>query len=260
MLAAQVEAGLEPLTDGGWPIDPADPVASWVAAASRTQTLVKAVLPGPFGTGVRTGGSVEPWRTLVARLADAGCAMIEIAEPAATRIGLDAAERIRFLDLHERLLDGWVGRPGLHLSLAISGGSVVEAGPETILRPPYASLALDLIAGPEDWRLVREAPPERGVILGVLSPLPGSDDGPEVMLWAAGYASSSGRGLDRVGLGTAGSFADLSWDVAVTKLARLGDAVRIAGLPMDQRLAAIDPRAIDSRSAALGRYEPPGRP
>ena len=40
------------------------------------------------------------------------------------------------------------------------------------------------------------------------------------------------------------------------KLASLAEAVRIAAMPDAERLAALDPRAIDARSAALGRYEP----
>ena len=43
---------------------------------------------------------------------------------------------------------------GTHLSLAITGGNADEAGIETILAAPYASLAVDLIAGPDNWRLV----------------------------------------------------------------------------------------------------------
>ncbi|HUP55373.1 MAG TPA: hypothetical protein VM408_07690, partial [Methylomirabilota bacterium] len=100
-------------------------------------------------------------------------------------------------------------------------------------------------------------PTEVGLICGALSARAGSDDGPETLLWAAGYAASTrGRGPARVGLATAGSLAALSWDVAVEKVRRLGEAARLATLPVEQRRAAIDPRAVDSRSAALGRYEP----
>jgi hypothetical protein len=90
-----------------------------------------------------------------------------------------------------------------------------------------------------------------------MSTTAGGDDGPEILLWAAAYAASSGgRGIDRVGLATSGSLADVSWDVAATKVRRLGEAARLVTAPPEERLAAIDPRAIDSRSAALGRAAP----
>jgi hypothetical protein len=257
VLDVQLEHGLGLVTDAGWPAAPGDPVASWRAASRRTAGIVKAVIDGPYSGGVGLGGSVEPWRSSIADLADAGCPLVEIAEPAAVRIGEAAAERERFLDLHERLLSGLHDRSGLHLSLSITGGSADTAGAATILGPAYASLAVDLIDGPDNWRLVRAAPRELGIVCGALSPRPGSDDGPETLLWAAAYAASSaGRGPDRVGLATASSLAGLSWASAVRKIARLGEALRIAGLPPEDRLGAIDPRAIDSRSAALGRYEP----
>ena len=264
VVAAQVEAGLEPVTDGGWPLVPDDPVAAWRATAERTDRAVKAVVVGPYTRGrpvgwVRRGDSRRDPRTRCRRLSDrrgrrarrrrdrprplgAG-ALPGPPRPAARRAGRPGPEALR----------------GTHLSLAITGGAADAAGAATILGPAYASLAVDLIAGPDNWRLVRSAPGDRGIVCGALSAAEGSDDGPETLLWAAAYAAgSAGRGPDRVGLATASSLAALSWPVAVAKLARLGEAVRLAGLPADERLAAIDPRAIDSRSAALGRYEPAG--
>lgn len=264
VVAAQLDAALEPITDGGWPLVPGDPVASWRATAARTGRAVKAVLPGPYTSGIRTGGSVEGLRERIRELAAAGCPMVEIDEPGAVAIGADEAERVRFRDLHDRLLDGLIGEGsdphhGAHISLAITGGSADAAGAATILGPAYASLAVDLIAGPDNWSLVTAAPGDRGIVCGALSVSAGSDDGPELLLWAAAYAAASGgRGAARVGLATASSLAALPWPVAMAKLARLAEAVRLAGLPRDERLAAIDPRAVDSRSAALGRYEPAG--
>ena len=117
---------------------------------------------------------------------------------------------------------------------------------------------MDLIDGPDNWHLAVATPTERGVICGALSTRPDSDDGPELLLWAARYAAASaGRGIDRVGLATAGSLAALPWDVAATKVRRLGEAARLVTASPDERRAALDPRAIDSRSAALGRVDPP---
>jgi hypothetical protein len=263
VVAAQVEAGLEPVTDGGWPLVPGDPAASWQATSARTDRAAKAVLIGPYTSGISTGGPLEDLRDRIRELIAAGCPMVEIAEPAAVDIGADETERARFGDLHDRLLDGLAasgsdGNSGTHLSLAITGGSADTAGAATILSPPYASLAVDLIAGPDNWRLVTAAPGDRGIVCGALSASEGSDDGPELLLWAAAHAAGGGRGPARVGLATASSLAALTWPVAMTKLAGLAEAVRLAGLPRDERLAALDPRAVDSRSAALGRYEPAG--
>ncbi|HUP54507.1 MAG TPA: hypothetical protein VM408_03285, partial [Methylomirabilota bacterium] len=69
VLDVQVEHGLEPVTDGGWPLDSRDPVAAWRASAARTERLVKAVIDGPFSSG-RPAADV---RRVVLALADAGC-------------------------------------------------------------------------------------------------------------------------------------------------------------------------------------------
>ena len=105
------------------------------------------------------------------------------------------------------------------------------------------------------------APQERGIVAGGLGTRAGSDDRVEVLLWAAAYAASTaGRGPDRVGLATAGSLAALSWPAAERKVRLLGEAVRLAALPPEERKRRIDPRAVDIRSAALGRYDPPVAP
>ena len=114
---------------------------------------------------------------------------------------------------------------------------------ETILAAPYSSLAVDLIDGPDNWRLVRAAPRERGIICGALDAAEGSDDTKELLVWAVSYAASGGRGIERVGLATAGSLAALPWASVVRKLERIAEAVRITDLPSAERLAALDPRA-----------------
>ena len=147
------------------------------------------------------------WRRYAAALvglAEAGCRWIEVHEPGATGIGADADARARFMDAHATLTAGF--GDDVHLSLAITGGSADAAGIDTVLAGAYASLALDLIDGPDNWRLATAWPAERGLICGALSTREGSDDGPELLLWAARYAASTrGRGPARVGLATAGS-------------------------------------------------------
>ena len=252
VLALQTEHGLEPLTDGGWPTD-GDPVVAWTTTAERAgDRLVKAVVLGPI-TSERTTSDV---RRTVLDLAAAGCAWIEVHERAADLLGTDPSALSAFADAHRALT---ADLAGVHLSLAITGGSVDRSSFEAIVAAGYASLALDLIGGPDNWRLAAAASADQGVICGALATRRGSDDGPEPLLWAAGYAASMrGRGPDRVGLATAGSLAHLPWDVAVAKVERLGHAARLAAAPAAERNVRIDPRAVDIRSAALGRYAPGG--
>jgi hypothetical protein len=252
-LGLQTEHGLEPQTDGGWPGSVGDPVASWRLTATRAGALVKAVVLGPWSSG---RGVAEVRRELVG-LADAGCRWIEVHEPAATKLAhLSEADRARFADDHRRLTADLGAE--VHVSLAITGGNADQAGIDTILAGGYASLALDLIAGPDNWRLAVAAPTGVGIICGALSAGPGSDDGPEILVWAAEYAASTGsRGMDRVGLATSGSMAELSWEVAATKARRLGEAARLASASPEERRARLDPRALDIRSAAMGRSAPP---
>lgn len=254
VLELQAEHGLEPLTDAGWALDGDDAVAAWQGTAARTDRLVKAVVEGPFTSGRPAAEA----RAVLLGLADAGCRWIEVHEPAATDIGADADSRARFAELHTALTAD-LGAD-VHLSLAITRGSADDGGVETFLAGAYASLAVDLIDGPDNWRLATAWPGDRGLICGALSTRQGSDDGPELLLWAARYgASTRGRGPARVGLATAGSLAALPWSVAAEKVRRLGEAARLAAAPLEDQLASIDPRAVDKRSAALGRYEPPAR-
>jgi hypothetical protein len=60
-----------------------------------------------------------------------------------------------------------------------------------------------------------------------------------------------------VGLASASSLAALDWSTAVAKLEALGRAARLADGPLDERLAAFDPRAVSSRAAALGTVDGP---
>ena len=250
-LALQAEHGLEPLTDGGWPLDAADVAGSWVATSQRAGGLVKAVIDGPLSSG----RPMEDIRLDLLALADAGCRWIEVHEPASVSIGDDPDARARFAETHRALTADF--GPDVHLSLAIIGGAADKAGIDTILAGAYASLALDLIDGPDNWYLAVATPTERGIICGAMSAHEGSADGPEHMLFAARYAASTaGRGMARVGLATSGSLADLSWDVAAAKVRRLGDAARLASSSPEERRASLDPRAVDIRSAALGSVAP----
>jgi methionine synthase II (cobalamin-independent) len=265
-LAAQDRAGLELLADGRLRAGPAT-VPHWQFAAGATQRPVKQTLTGPYTVGRAGSTNRAERRTLTLALAealnseiralrDAGCTFVQIDEPAAVGIGGDAHERALFVDAHSRLTDD-VGQ--VHLSLAVTGGNADTAGAATFFDLPYASYAFDLIAGPDNWRLITSAPWDRGIVCGAMSPAAGGDERPETLVWAAQYAAS-GRGLERVGLANAPGLEALPWEVAIVKLARVAEAARIAALPTADDLAvSLDPRAVSSRSAALGRAAPPLR-
>jgi hypothetical protein len=276
-IRAQEAAGLEPVTDGRLR-DPglealaaalgssesAGPITveGWRFAAALTDRAVKQTLPGPYTLGStgherasdrerRTMAAAEGLRREVEALAAAGCPLIEIEELEANLIGDDDVERRLFRKAHRRLTDGITGT---HLSLSIVGGSAAGAGVETVLDAPYASLAVDLIAGPDNWNLVTRAPSDRGVVAGALSARD-VDEPKEVLLWAAHYAASTaGRGLARVGIGSAGDYANLTWEAAVRKMRLLGEAARLAELPPGEKLAqSVDSASISARRAGLGR-------
>lgn len=269
-LEAQAQAGLDPLTGGRPPVavdlsrdaiaEAQATASAWRSVADRSDRSVKQALIGPF-TVARTGPDAasaeaiaDRVRTVVDALAAAGCPLVEIHEPEAVRIGDDERARRAFRAAHVHVATD----APTHLTLALLGGSVDRAGSGTFLDPPYASYALDLVDGPDNWRVVADIPGDRGVVCGAVSLDAGSDDVPELLVWAAHYAASmAGRGLDRVGLGTAGGLDSLSWVDAVRKLERLGEAARIAALPRTGGLAAaLDPRAVSLRGRALGRHVP----
>jgi methionine synthase II (cobalamin-independent) len=283
-IRAQEDAGIEPVTDGrfrdsgadecvdallGYGIGP-NVVGNWSFAAGQTARAVKQALPGPYTLGWaatrhrdatdRADVTVRAatWlRELTEELAAAGCPLVEIEETEAHRISTDEVERGLFREAHERLIDGV---DGTHLSLSIAGAAADRAGIETILAAPYASLAVDLISGPDNWNLVTRAPQDRGIVVGALSART-TAEAKEVLLWGVHYAASTaGRGLDRVGLGSAGSWAALPWAEAERRLRVLGEAARLAAMPPSEELRrSLDPRSVSARRAGLG-HDAPGAP
>ena len=257
-LEAQATAGLEPLTDGGLWGGELDPVERWRATAALANRAVKAVVPGPFsavGAGQADDDSLAAaagaTNATLRALAAAGCVLAEVHEPAASTIGEDRDAQRRFAATTRRALDGVTG---IHRSLAITGAAADAAGIETILAAPWDSIALDLVGGPDNWRLASAAPGSIGIVCGALGTGVRADESVEVLLFAINYAASTGgRGHDRVGIATAGSLAGVSWDVAVRRMRVLGEAVRLAGASADELAATLDPRAVSIRGAALGR-------
>jgi hypothetical protein len=258
-------AGLELLTDGGPPADldddPAAVVARWRAAAEATSVPVKQALAGPYTAGRAAGiepeAAAERIRPALLALAGAGCPFVEIVETGAGPIASDPAAAAAFGRAHRRLVDG---SEGVHASLSIIGGDVDGADPATLFDLAYASFAFDLIAGPDNWRLIARAPADRGIICGALGFAPGSDETREVLVWAAHYAASTnGRGLARVGLANAPTTGPITRADALRKLAIVAEASRIAAVETDELARHLDPRAIGPRSSAPPRFAPARR-
>ncbi len=255
--------GLELVTDGDEPADPeADPalvVARWRAAAEAVATPAKAVLLGPWsaaaGDARRSVELAERLRSTVLALAEAGCPFVEIVEPDALAIATDPAAAGAFAAAQRRLVDG---TEGVHCSLALSGGNHDGVPPGALFDAGYASFAFDLIAGPDDWRLIAQAPADRGIVCGALGLAVGADETREVLVWAAHYAASTnGRGLVRVGLANApaaGNAEPPTRAEVLRKLAIVAEAGRIAAVESAQEMAGLlDRRALDPRTVRTGR-------
>jgi hypothetical protein len=253
-------AGLELLATGRSrppaEAEPGDVVGLWRAAAASTDRPVKQVLTGPYSAG-RDGPRSRPielatrLRATIDALAAAGCPFVEIEEADALAIGVVDGERHRFSEAHRVLSDGVTGT---HLSLAVTGGNLDAAGAATFFDRGYASFAFDLIAGPDNWRLIAAAPPDRGIVCGALDPRPNGDETIELLVWAGHYAASTGgRGIARVGLANAPSLGSVSWPVALRKLGRIAEAARVAGVESTQEMAHL----LDRRTFG-GRRNRPG--
>jgi hypothetical protein len=275
-IGSQVECGMGLVTDGlvRW----ADPpmavlealksgdsgpsgllVRSWKAAAAMTDAPLAQVVPGPYTLAMRdvaafgdigvvngqAGRYAGQLGAEITALAEAGCAVVVVDEPAAVGVGENTTARDGFMRAHHHLLRDV---PDVHAMLAIAGGSAHEAGPGAILGAPYHSFLFDLAEGPDNWYLVRAAPGERGIVCAALKVSAGEplfDQAPE-LVWAAQYAASANaRGMDRVGLANASSLRGLAPDEAMAALRALAKAAELAELPHDEAVQrGLDPRAV----------------
>lgn len=286
VVRAQASAGLDPVTDGDRSGDPFDLAAAalgpsrprwerpilvdaWARAAEIAGALdpprsVKASVPGPYSLARAMAPRHETAAALVQPLAEAlnqeilalqaaGCPIVQVDEPALARVGDDASERGRFTEAQRRLLDG----VGIHAMLAVVGGSAHLAGATTVFEAPYASILVDLISGPDNWKLVRQAPADRGIVCAAMPIEPDRSIDLPMLVWAAEYAASAnGRGLARVGLATAGSLADLPWEEADRRIRRLVDAAELAAADPETRARRLDPRALARPRRTLGPATP----
>lgn len=241
--------------DGPPALDPGPIVERWRATARlAAPAAAKAIVGGPYSIaalateqpGERTRlaeALAEALNVGLRALEAAGCPLVQIDEPAATAITATAQARA-FGRAATRLL---AGLTRLHPCLAVVGGNADAAGPAAIFDPPFRSYLFDLIAGPDNWRLVAEAPQDRGIVCGVVPVGPSLGVVTrEVLVYAAHYAASTnGRGLARVGLASAGSLRGVSYEEALARMRFLAAGAEAA-------LAATDPAAarqvLDRRS------------
>ena len=124
------------------------------------------------------------------------------------------------------------------------------------------SLAIDPIRDPDSWRAAATWPGTRGLLLGLIPPPGGpAPEGPEVLLWAIGYAASlGGRGGDRVGIaaiprrGAAARRGDPVEDAdAAARIDTLCTLVDLTAADGASRRARLDPRAMSPAAPLLSR-------
>ena len=275
-LTDQVEAGLGIVADGrvhrlDRDVDVDRVVGAWADAAELVAGLVpdggappavKVCLLGPLslladgvaGDAAAAEAAVARVRVAILALHGVGAAVVQVDEPwSLTPEAATDAGRARAVAAWSAMLDGVTG----HVSLALPGGGPTALGAEVLLAAPFASHLVDLIHGPDDWRVVGRLPGERGVILGVADLRPGRRDDKEVLIWASRHAAAMhGRGLARVGLTTSAGLERLTRDEARGRLAALAETAALGTLSGAELAAQLDPRAVDARSAGLGRWEP----
>ncbi len=230
-----------------------DPPRSTKVRLPGPYSLARAMAPDPADLGSLPDDLAEALNVEIRALETAGCPLVQVDEPDIVLVGEDERERRRFAGAQRRLLDG----VGAHVMLAITGGSADLAGPATVFEAPYASILVDLIAGPDNWKLVRQAPGDRGIVCGVVPGEPERQVDPPVLVWAAQYAAASNRrGLDRVGLATAGSLADLPWAEAERRMRLLAEGAELAAADPETQARRLDPRALARPRRTLGPAVP----
>lgn len=256
-----------PITVDAWRFA-ASAAAELAAERGMPAPAVKQCLVGPY-TLARLSDAGTPGRERLAlaiaealnaeirALAAAGAPVIQLDEDALTLIGRDEESERRIAA--EALRRATSGLDDVHLCLSVGRGDALGVGPDALFDLPFRSYLFDLIAGPDNWKLIAVAPGNRGVICGVADARTERPDEEPVMVWAAHYAASTrGRGIDRVALAPSAGLELLPRDRARAKMGALGEAARKASITDPRELARLlDPRAVDKRSAALGFYQDP---
>ncbi len=257
----QLRADMGVLADGAVTPDP-DAVEAWRRADARARSLaielgveprpLKARLHGPWTSSapLEAGRHRDRESAMAAARAGnlalkalfaAGAPLVQVEEDGLTAIAADdAPAHALAIDVFRALMIGVDG----HVSLSVVGGDPCGAGPDVLYAAPFSSHLFDLILGPDGWRLARQAPRERGLILGVADARTDLRDAVPVSVWAARYGASMGaRGLDRIGLAPSAGLEWRSPAVARMKLRRLAEAAAVASLEGDALRQALPKRA-----------------
>ena len=213
--------------------------------------------PGEIGRERLVLALAEALNEELHALRAAGAPVIQLDENALTLIAPDDdAERRLAGDALRRVMQGL---EDTHVCLSVTMGDAVGAGPDVLFDAPFRSHLFDLIAGPDNWELIAQAPHERGIVCGVANARNTMPDDESAMIRAAhDAASTQARGLERVALAPSTSLEYLPRDRAKAKIEALAEAARKAAITDPEELARqMDSRAVDIRSAAVGRHVPP---
>jgi 5-methyltetrahydropteroyltriglutamate--homocysteine methyltransferase len=247
-----------PILVVGWRF--ADSVARDAAKARRNDPIpVKACLVGPYTLArlsdpgeldreAVTMAAAEALNQEIRALLEAGAPIVQVDENALTMIGADDdAERSLAAEALRRLTDG---TDGARLMLAVTMGGAEAAGAAFYFDLPFGSYLFDLVAGPDQWRLVAYAPGDRTVVLGVADARNTRPDDEAVMAAAGRYAASlSDRGPERVGLAPSTGLEYLPRDRARSKIEALARAVHRASAGTDHGTPR-EPEAVGTGSVA----------
>ena len=215
-------------------------------------TLGRLSDPGEIGRERLTLAGAEALNQEVRALADAGAPVIQVDENALTLIGeADTSERELAAQALLRVTDGVDPR---RLCLAVTMGGAEGAGSRLLFDAPFGSYLFDLVAGPNGWRLIADAPGDREIVCGVADARNTRPDDEGLMAWSARYAAALGRrGLDRVALSPSTGLEYLPRDRARAKITALGDAARKAEAAGSTGLRAVLDPAAETAGSRSGR-------
>jgi methionine synthase II (cobalamin-independent) len=193
---------------------------------------------------------IERLGTTMRALVAVPCPLVEIHEPALTRpTATDDATPL--LDTLAALADAVPD--GLQATLALPDGAVPAALHAPLAALPFRSFLLDVVAGPDSWRLMAHLPPETGVIVGAVHAHKQGITDAETLVWAATLAAEMGdRGPERVGISPSGSLAALDRYRARRRLEEMGTAIKLAKLgPLGEVARALQTEPLTCRIGSL---------
>jgi methionine synthase II (cobalamin-independent) len=243
-------------------------VAAWRHADAGTNVLTKQVLPGPWSASLATtqdaSDRVAVVRDLIEVLSEtgrqlvaAGCPMLQVDEPAATRGGAnddagdDGVAAVDLRDAIEALVEGLP--EGASICLGLPDGTPRQGLWASLAALPVQGYLVDITPGADAWCFIARLPPEKGVVVGAIDARSREIEDPEMLVWAATLAAEMGdRGVARVGVSASGSLAGIDRHRARRKMEQAGMAVRLAAMgPLGQVARALQPDPATCRIRGL---------